>query len=99
MPRNQLDKQRANKARYQAYKDLCVRHGVVPEWGRWWQHCVELRAIPDPGRVVRLPEAVVPGPRLTRAEHYAYWTERLTPKEIREVGGSLDFLDREAVAA
>lgn len=37
--------------------------------------------------------------RLTRAEHYAFWTERFTPAEIREVGSCLDFLGDEAVAA
>lgn len=34
-------------------------------------------------------------PRLTREEHYAYWTERFTMREIRAMAANLDFLSTE----
>lgn len=101
MPYSPANKQAANKARYQTYKETCSRFGVQPEWDRWWKHYLELRArtdnpVPRPSVI---PEAVSTERRLTRAEHYAYWTERFSAKEIREVGSALDFLTDDQVAA
>lgn len=36
---------------------------------------------------------------LSREEHFAFWRERFTNEEIREIGACLDFLDRDQVAA
>lgn len=36
---------------------------------------------------------------LSQEEHFAFWRERFTDAEIREIGACLDFLDRDQVAA
>lgn len=87
MPRTPAGQASAARERYVAYKKLCRQHDVKPRWGDWSTHCHELLQLEPPFR------------RLTRAEHYAFWTERLTPREIREIGACLDFLGRDQVAA
>lgn len=39
--------------------------------------------------------AAIGGKRLSREEHFAFWRERLSWDEIREIGPYIDFLDTE----
>lgn len=104
MPRTPENQRAYKQTRYAAYKKLCSDRGVKPQYERWWGHYAELTGSPAPLRRDRRPNkyaqaTVLEQRRLTREEHFAFWTERLTPQEIREIGSCLDFLDREAVAA
>lgn len=83
MPRSPEAQASVAREKYAAYKQLCRQHDVKPLWGHWGEHYRELQLTEPPYR------------RLSRAEHYAYWTERLTHDEICELAAYLDFLSFE----
>lgn len=51
------------------------------------------------GAACRRPAVELPERRLTRAEHHAYWTERFSAQEIRELASAIAFLTKDQVAA
>lgn len=87
MPRSPEMQRAVKQARYASYKKLCAEADVQPDYTNWWNHYTELQKSHGPFR------------RLTRDEHYAFWTEKFSMAEIRDLASSLDFLTREQVAA
>ncbi len=86
MPRSP-ELQRINAAeryeRYRQYREACREAGVQTRTTKWCEHH---RQLADDRC------------RLSRDELHAFWKERFTDREIRAMGGSLDFLYSEGVA-
>jgi hypothetical protein len=70
--------------RYADYRALCAEHGLRPQRASWSQHYVALRTDP-------------PFRRLTREELFAWWRDRFTDREIREMASAMDYLTKEGV--
>jgi hypothetical protein len=66
----------AKRQRYDRYRTLCKQAGVSQQHHRWYAHLEELLN----GSEFR---------RLTKAELFAFWRERLTDEQIFEIGGNL----------
>ena len=89
MPKSE-ERRRVDAMRWQEYKALCEEAGVPRAKGNgtaWYHHYKELLENFDESQC------------LTREEEFAYWRERLTKKEIQEIGGYLAPLDEGDLAA
>jgi hypothetical protein len=73
------------RARWAEYARLCEKHGESTRQP-FGPHFAELRRREDERR-------------LTKEDHYAYWTERFSMEEIRKLAGYLDFLSSEGRVA
>jgi hypothetical protein len=76
----------SQKRRREHYKELCAKYGVRTQAGHWQVHYRELKQ----GNA-----APAQGARLSKEQLQAWWTERFSMDEIREMAGALDWLSTE----
>lgn len=81
----------ATAKRYRRYCELCILHGETRR-EPWPQHMVELSGREPPAPAI-LPARNIDLLLRETCEFRRYWLERFTLEEIREMGGTIDYLD------